>query len=292
MRILACLVSVLVLAGCGGDGDAPAPASTHLADLADPTGAERDYVNQVGAWVLLIGDESDCGGSLREYAGEAPSTRLARLEDAAVAACRGDRSVDSVVTIVSGYEFHWGETRRLPVKGGRTSDSRIEPRLSEAGRKLTGRRTEVRCWSEEDWRAVAAAGVPYAGDDEDSAAEVAGFVGDNATLNLSPNVCAALVRLVYGREDDVGFDLAFAVGTFAHEARHRMGELREGHTECWAVQHVRRTARLFGASQPLADELADFYWEEIYPEEEPPYFDERCHDGGALDLRPESSVWP
>lgn len=290
-RVLAALAFlVLLLAGCGETRDAvapepAAPEGPHVARLGKPTGSERLYVNTVGEWVL------GCTGPLRDYAGEPPSRRMAVLARQASAACAGEGEVDAVLTRIAGYELYWGDAQALPVRGGRSRASRIEPRLSAAALELTGRATEVRCWSDEDWRAVASAGSPY--DDADGgAAEIAGFASDDARVHLSPSVCGDLVDLVYGDEGDADENVAFAVAVLAHEARHRMGEQREDQTECWAVQNVERTAVLLGVDAELAQSLAELYWEELYPEEEPPYWSDECRDGGALDLRPDSSEWP
>jgi hypothetical protein len=288
------LLLVIALAACGQSERAvtttpaatterAAEAGSHIAQK--PTGAERRYVNTVGEWVLA------CTGTVREYAGVPPSPRTADLAKRATAACAGQSSVDAVLTTIAGYELAWGDSRRLPVRDGKTRVSRIEPRFSAAAAKLAGRETQVRCWSPEDWRAVASAGLPY-DDTDEGAAEIAGFVGDDRRVHLSPEVCDALVELVYGDVKGADADVAFAVVALAHETRHAMGELRENRTECWAVQNAERMALTLGADEKLARDLAERYAEDIYPNSEPPYFDEECRNGGALDLRPESSDWP
>ena len=290
MPRLVALLALLLLVGCGNGDDTSSPATTragesspHVVDVSKPSGTEREYLNTVGEWVLA------CTGTVEEYAGEPPTERMRTLARQATAACGGNGKTDAVLTRIAGYELHWGDSQKLPVKGGRTEVSRVEPRFSEATAKLTGKETEVRCWSEEDWRAVASAGSPY--DEGDSgASELAGFVGDDRRIHLAPDVCADLVDLAYG--DGKAGGMAFAVAALAHEARHTMGELREDRTECWAVQNVERTAALLGASADRARELASAYWKGFYPLQEPPYWSDECRDGGELDLRPDDDRWP
>lgn len=299
------LCCVLVLAGCGSEHEqAPPEAATtgesaHVLRVGNPTGAEREFVNTVGEWLLTSGDfvTRDCPDSLEDYAGKPPTERMDELAARAAAACTADgaeaeRLKEDAVRRIAGYELHWGGAGRLPTKGGKTRDSRIEPKFSDAATDLVEQKAEVRCWSEDDWRSVAAAGSPYDDDVEGGAEELAGFVSDDRRIHLAPDVCADLVELAYGDVDEPDADVAFAVVALAHEARHSGGELREGRTECWAVQNGERLARLLGAGEGLARDLAELYWGEIYSLQEPPYSSEECRDGGALDLRPESDRWP
>ena len=38
--------------------------------------------------------------------------------------------------------------------------------------------------------------------------------------------------------------------------------------------------------------LATTYWKDLYPRNPPGYRTQLCHDGGPLDLNPESDRWP
>lgn len=300
------LLAVLLVAGCGSeDGAAPPPEpattgeSAHVLRVGNPTGAERKFVNTVGEWLLTSGDfvTGDCAASLEDYAGKPPTDRMADLAARAAAACTADgaeaeRLKEDAVRRIAGYELHWGGAGRLPTKGGKTRESRVEPRFSEAVTELIEEKAEVRCWSEEDWRAVAAAGSPYDDDAGGGAEELAGFVADDRRIHLAPDVCADLVELAYGDVDGPDADVAFAVVALAHESKHAAGEMREARAECWALQNGERLARLLGAGEELARDLAEEYWEEIYPLQEPPYSNDECRDGGALDLRPDSDRWP
>lgn len=301
----AVLCAVVLLAGCGQDEEEPPAAagttgeSAHVLRVGNPTGAEREFVNTVGEWLLTSGDfvTGDCAQSLEDYAGEPPTERMDDLAARAAAACTADgaeaeRLKEDAVRRIAGYELHWGGAGRLPTKGGKTSESRIEPKFSKATADLIEQEAEVRCWSADDWRSVAAAGSPYDDDVDGGAEELAGFVADDRRIHLAPDVCADLVELAYGDVDGPDADVAFAVVALAHEARHAAGELREDRTECWAVQNGERLAQLLGADEDLARDLAELYWEEIYPQQQPPYSSDECRDGGALDLEPESDRWP
>lgn len=302
-RVLVCVL--FLLAGCGSEDESPAPdaattgGSPHVLRVGNPTGAEREFVNTVGEWLLTSGDfvTGDCAASLEDYAGKPPTDRMADLAGRAAAACTADgaeaeRLKEEAVSRIAGYELHWGGAGRLPTKGGKTRESRIEPKFSQAVSDLIEQEAEVRCWSEEDWRSVAAAGSPYDEDTDGGAEELAGFVADDRRIHLAPDVCADLVDLAYGDVDGPDADVAFAVVALAHESKHAAGELREDRTECWALQNAERLAQLLDADDDLARDLAEVYWEEIYPLQQPPYSSEECRDGGALDLEPDSSRWP
>ena len=47
-----------------------------------------------------------------------------------------------------------------------------------------------------------------------------------------------------------------------------------------------------GASQDYADLLAERYAGDLYQYNVGPYKSAACHDGGPLDLHPDSDVWP
>lgn len=298
--LLAALI-LLASSGCGGEQQAGTATAT-LAGTTGGTGEERRYLAVVGEWSFgLESIAGDCRVSLEELAGEPPTARMAKVADRGVAACAAYQAGDAAKGAELGqalledlysFEFDLGETRELPVRGGRTEESRSEPRFGKVATTLTGQPTEVRCWSARDWDAVAAVGSPY-GEGEGDAADLAGFAAGDALIHLSAEVCTPLVELVYG---DPGArptgDIAFAVVALAHESRHRSGLSLESVTECYAIQDARRAARLLGAPAGYADALAELYAEEIYPLHDPPYFDPECKDGGKLDLRPGSSVWP
>jgi hypothetical protein len=165
-----------------------------------------------------------------------------------------------------------------------------DPALSAAGTALAGKPLTVRCWSRSEWsvavsREVAASGRNIAG-------QVLGFahVGGRS-ISLAPRVCARLRALEGGAQPDDLLTSAAALVTIAHESWHARGVANEAVTECRAIQTATRAGRLLGVDPLYARLAVTLYWAH-YPEELPAYRSAQCHDGGALDLRPASSVWP
>lgn len=183
--------------------------------------------------------------------------------------------------------------RPLPVKRGKTGASRIEPVFGDVATRISMENQEVRCWSRRDWKLVLEDRSAYtAGKIEP---HLLGFAGLAEPAHLAPEVCEALVDLRYRKERPDGEakrELAEAAVVLAHEAEHVIGTVEETVTECRAMQRLRQTARLFGASRAYAASLAETFWEDVYPYNLPAYKTSACRDGGPLDLRPGSSVWP
>lgn len=186
----------------------------------------------------------------------------------------------------------------LPRQGGNVSQSRVEPTLSAVAEVVAdGRPVEVRCWSPDDWGRVLREEAAFT-----QGAMTVDIVGAFAlpltgTVHLQQTQCAALSRLIADRWQPAGGadreDLAFAVGTLSHEVQHIVAPTSdEAGTECAAVQHNAEVARELGATPAYARQLAQFYWEELYPEEGSDYRSDGCRDGGALDLAPETPAWP
>jgi hypothetical protein len=316
---LALVVLLAVVAGaCSNDKNSSAGTSTEAQTTvpptttgvaSKPTGAERTWVESVGEWALTFGGDlnpiaiEDCPGSLRQQAGQRPSERLTGLEDLALALCRAYRRLsragpgrrEAAATVkrletslnvqLYGFEFRAGPNRPLPVKGGVTEQSRIEPRLSAVLSRLIRTQGEARCWSDADWKIVATHS-PY------GPRELGGFVDAAGKVQLNPVICRSLAGFFYRGEDSHSLPLTQAVVVFSHESRHAGGEDREDRAECYGMQDARRVARMLGMSAADAGSLAERYWRDVYPTETPPYFSPECRDGGKLDLHPASSVWP
>jgi hypothetical protein len=119
-------------------------------------------------------------------------------------------------------------------------------------------------------------------------------------MDLSPQTCKALRHL--DRVDfsclDRGecgyreFKAAWAAHTLAHEAFHLRGFQDEGVTECFALQNTAFVAEGLGVPTEQAKQLQAWLFDEGYPNEPSEYQSARCHDGGPLDLRPQSISWP
>ncbi|MGZ4594386.1 hypothetical protein [Oryzihumus sp.] len=82
-----------------------------------------------------------------------------------------------------------------------------------------------------------------------------------------------------------------AVHVLSHEAMHMAGVTGEAEAECRAVQLDARTARLLGAPEDAARELARRYWRTIYPRMPDDYRSASCAPGGDLDQRAPDAPW-
>jgi len=118
--------------------------------------------------------------------------------------------------------------------------------------------------------------------------------------DLSPETCKALRHL--DRVDftclargDCGFSqfqAAWAAHTLAHESFHLRGFSDEGVTECYALQNTAFVAEQLGVATEQARRLQALVYEKGYPNEPEEYHSSKCYDGGPLDLRPQSTVFP
>jgi len=187
------------------------------------------------------------------------------------------------------------EALPLPVEDGQTEISRVEPLLTRATRLMNkGGRFAARCWSVEDWERIER-------EEFGKKVDLAGFATERyANLNLAPRMCESLALLAYSDERPTGvaqLDAAFAVVVLMHETAHlaegdRFFTREEALAECWAMQFVRPAARSLGVEAAYADELAERYWEEVYPLVERKYRSPECKNGGKLDARPGTDVFP
>lgn len=118
--------------------------------------------------------------------------------------------------------------------------------------------------------------------------------------DLAPDTCAALRSI--GKVDltclDSGtcgekqWQLAWAVHTLAHESYHLRGVAQENVAECYAMQMTARVALSLGITPRRAGQLQQWVWTHGYRNEPDEYQSTSCGNGGPLDLRPGSSVWP
>jgi hypothetical protein len=84
----------------------------------------------------------------------------------------------------------------------------------------------------------------------------------------------------------------WAVHTLTHEAWHLAGEKGEAVTECYALQTTAWAAVRLGAAPVEAQAIARYVDVHMYPELPAEYRTPACGNGGPLDLRPTSPVWP
>jgi hypothetical protein len=268
---------------------------------------------------------AECPDILRDEVGEPRAPRFTKSYSLFIKACDGIRSWALTVEEASGGDesiptkdvkaqdkevadlFEDADTnldsvllarKPLPDIAKNVSRSRIEPRLGRAISELAYRSpdaagTEVRCWSKRDWTAVKTEWAAFAGGSGDAVA----FTYDLYRVSIAPEYCAPLARFIYehrrptqGREL---LDTAASVGVLAHETGHLYEALlNEARTECFAVQHVRRLARILGASPSYAALLAETNWKYVHPLLPKGYRTPDCRNGGSLDENPRSDVWP
>ena len=110
------------------------------------------------------------------------------------------------------------------------------------------------------------------------------------SARLDRPICTALERLRRGKRVtlDTG---SVAVEALAHEAYHLAGVQDEAATQCYALQAMRFVAQRLGAPA----EVGDAYVRAAvarYPTLPEAYRSVECREGGALDLHPETGVFP
>jgi hypothetical protein len=181
------------------------------------------------------------------------------------------------------------ERGRLPSTVPSATETRSDARLAHVVAVIAGIGADVRCWSTADWRSHAPAGLrqPWR----------AYTIGTPVlTVNLAPALCTELTRLarlrvpVWG--DGFPDALALAVGALAHESMHVSGIRDEAKAGCEGMQTIAKAAVLLGRPLAEARYLAVLYERHWYPWWPPRYHSPECHNGGRLDLRPDTNVWP
>ena len=172
-----------------------------------------------------------------------------------------------------------------------------ENRLAAIASEIAGRDVKVRC------QGALAAAFDIGAEAGSVRFDAAGRPSD--TAELKRGTCAALAR--FPREHlrpefaclaralpcpDAVVLSVWSVQALAHEAWHLAGELDEARTQCFGLQSTARVAGRLGADRTRAQALAAYVYARLYPLMPAAYQSSHCHDGGALDLRPETSVWP
>ena len=118
--------------------------------------------------------------------------------------------------------------------------------------------------------------------------------------DLSPSTCSSLrhldrVDFTCVESNACGykeFKAVWAAHTLAHESFHLRGFEDEGIAECYALQNTAFVAERLGVPTRRAEELQAWVYKDGYPNEPQDYQSASCYDGGPLDLRPQSSVFP
>jgi len=185
---------------------------------------------------------------------------------------------------------------RLPNLSATSSPSRPDARLARVVSMLASREAAVLCWSHGDWRKQAAERARRF--HTSTVGPWAAFTSFSPYLavELSPEICIELSRLVNLREpvwrDESRDALAWSVLTLAHESVHVTGNLSEAMAECWGVQTIPTAAVELGRSREEGRYLAELYWKRWYRFRQRPYRSSECRNGGALDLHPDTDLWP
>lgn len=190
----------------------------------------------------------------------------------------------------------------LPTVARPTSYSRIDPNYSRIASQIVGSAVQVQCWNRVDWNSLHEEWRAYEGDRGGAAtglSHVYGYVRTGALnlINLAPQVCARLDLLRYRRKRPKApgtlLQVANAVATLTHEAVHSYGIADEALAECYGMQYIAYTATSLGTPYAYGRRLAQAVWTRSYPlGVGTEYYTSECYDGGPLDVRPASSVWP
>jgi hypothetical protein len=276
---------------------------------ATPT--ELAWLKKLGAWDVRVlrglrgggmtpaapASLRRCEGDLLTKVGPPPTARLRPAFETFRSACRSLRRADAVgarLLLQADQTLPPGEVRQLPVIGGVSAQSRLEPRFGRIASSLAGKQVEVRCWSTADWMHLIREERTYTHGQLGSDTLAFAGIGGNR-VNLGPDVCSTLVSLAYRGtrpSDEAGrFLAASAVVTLSHEPQHSKGIAAEATAECNAIQLAHRTAMRLGASRAYAESLVRTYWRH-YAEELPAYRSPECRKGAALDLGYADSIWP
>lgn len=111
--------------------------------------------------------------------------------------------------------------------------------------------------------------------------------------DLDAETCSELDRFADGKAggaEDAKF--ARALHVLAHESSHLAGIRDEAAADCYGLQRTAFVAQSLGADPAEAQRLARLALAERTVTAPADYRSADCHDGGALDLDPGSSVWP
>jgi hypothetical protein len=110
------------------------------------------------------------------------------------------------------------------------------------------------------------------------------------SARLDRPICVALGRLAGGHAVDLEHG-SLAVEALAHEAYHLAGVQDEAATQCYALQAMRYVAARLGVSGDVADAYVRVALGRL-PELPEAYRSVECREAGALDLHPETGVFP
>jgi hypothetical protein len=162
---------------------------------------------------------------------------------------------------------------------------RNEDRLAEIASSIAGRDVDVHCPGLLARLADVSAHAGSVFFDEDG--RPADFT------DLDEETCSELDRFAegkIGRGDEE--KVARALHVLAHESSHLAGVRDEAAADCYGLQRTAFVAESLGADPAEAERLARLALDERAITAPADYRSSECHDGGALDLDPASTVWP
>jgi hypothetical protein len=189
-------------------------------------------------------------------------------------------AVAAIVLFVLAARVDRGESwSALPAE----TRTRAESVFSAQASRIAGTRVDIRC---DD-------GYAYTGIGSDALGVA--FIPRKLAF-LRPDVCRRLAAIALESDRRDRDDSARALLVLAHEAVHLKGERDEGITECLGLQEGVGLGERLGLARETAERMMDGLYTSIRGERSitrlsyqlPP----GCRDGGALDLRPGSTVFP
>jgi len=187
------------------------------------------------------------------------------------------------------------QSGRLPKAAPGDTATHADPLFERVVAALSGRPVPVYCWSESDWSNRLAERKVRWPDAEPLGPWSAYTHLADSSVNLSPEVCAELARLVSDPDpvwEAANVDaLAWSAHVLAHESVHVQGVLSEAVAECRGLQTTANAVVQLGKSKEEAAYLAAVYWKHLYLTLDDDFHSPECHDGGTLDVRT-SAKWP
>ena len=179
---------------------------------------------------------------------------------------------------------------QLPVHEGPAKGSRIDARYSTAVTSTVFTNTQVRCWSAKDWAAIRR--ETSALGEETSRKFYGAADAFQGVVNLSPETCKTLDRLVYDGNTAVDDKLVRALVEVGREAERGGGEGSPVAAECDGMQDVDSLAAGVGVRPAEASALGQRAWE-LYRSKRlhASLWTADCRNGGPLD-KDATAPWP
>ena len=165
--------------------------------------------------------------------------------------------------------------------------SKLDPRLADGIRAVSGIESTVRCWTKPGWKRL----------EKIMHRSLSGLADTGVyEIHLHPFACQGVRFLLAGNQPESGDEALFVAEglvVLTHEGTHfTSAGSNEAVVECRAMQNAHLVAARLGIDEDYARHLARLYWEQAYPRNDPVYGSPECRDGGIMDVNPDSSDWP